>query len=117
VYRDIEYQCSRCHRSAIFSAEDQKIAFEVKKASIWQRRHFCPACWSERLEIEGKISRCEAEWKSRKDQLQKDIPFLNGWLALLQLRPSYGASENTSAIAMLRRLGAHATKPDDPTAP
>ena len=57
-YRDIEYSCGRCHAHAIFSAADQKHAFEVMKAPIYQRRVLCIDCWRQSLVLARDIEHC-----------------------------------------------------------
>ena len=40
-YEDREYKCWSCGKLATFTAEDQKYTYEVRKASIDQRRVLC----------------------------------------------------------------------------
>ena len=40
-YTDIEYSCWRCRAACVFTAQDQKYTYEVRKASIDQRRFLC----------------------------------------------------------------------------
>src|SRR5882724_11634650 len=58
-YEDIHYQCMRCARPAVFTAVEQKLAFEGRKAYIWQGRTLCSQCWSERQRIEHDIRVCQ----------------------------------------------------------
>jgi len=103
-YEDIHYHCARCGLSAVFSAADQKLAFEGHKAYIWQRRTLCPECWRKRQRIELGIRECQARWRTHKPELQSDAEFLRQWLELLETHPDYGGRKNHAAITMLRRL-------------
>jgi hypothetical protein len=82
-YTDIEYSCWRCKTSCLFTAQDQKYTFEVKKASIDQRRFLCESCWSESHSIRTMIANCDAQWAALKANLQNDQEFLEQWLGLL----------------------------------
>lgn len=103
-YGDINYKCWRCEASAVFTAEEQKQAFERRKAYIWQRRYLCGTCFSERQALERNIRRHSAKWEAQKRQLQRDIAFLKEWLQLLEAHPRYGGKRNEANINMLRRL-------------
>jgi Probable zinc-ribbon domain len=104
-YHDIKYSCWRCQRGAVFSAEDQKYTFEVKKAPIDQRRTLCPDCWQSSLTIAKEINGCEERWVSSKASLSKDRAFLSRWLELLVSREEYVAYRpNTAAKNMLQKL-------------
>jgi len=104
-YKDIEYNCRRCKRAAVFSAEDQRYTYEVKKASIDQRRVLCPDCWKESLVVDRDISLCEQQWAASKNLLKRDAGFLQKWLQLLVTRESYVLYRpNTAAKNMLHKM-------------
>jgi hypothetical protein len=103
-YEDVHYKCGRCRRDAVFTAVDQKLAFEGRKAHIWQSRTLCSECWSERRRIEHDIRGCQVRWRTDERQLQHDGEFLRRWLRLLESHPDYGRRKNHAGIAMLRRL-------------
>jgi hypothetical protein len=103
-YEDIPYQCARCGKGAVFTAADQKLAYEGRKAYIWQRRTLCIECWSRRQRIERGIRDCQTRWRANKRELQRDSRFLTHWLELLETHPDFGGCKNHAGIAMLRRL-------------
>jgi len=104
-YTDVEYVCWRCKAPSVFTAEDQKYTFEVKKASIDQRRILCSACWSESNKIRALLASCESEWATSKKQLQHDSDFLKRWLALLvQLEGYVPYKVDTAKKNMLQKL-------------
>lgn len=82
-YTDIEYSCWRCKAACVFTAQDQKYTFEVRKASIDQRRSLCESCWSESHQVRDMITGCESQWAAAKSTLQHDKEFLGRWLSLL----------------------------------
>jgi hypothetical protein len=103
-YMDINYKCWRCKQSAVFTATDQKQTFEVKKASINQRRMLCADCWRESLIIERDIESCQQKWNESKESLKLNGGFLTQWLRLLTSREEYGYRANIAAKNMLRKL-------------
>src|ERR1022692_2585845 len=74
-YEDIEYECWHCGKAAIYSAAEQKLAFEVRKAYIWQRRTLCRKCWLERERIEKGIRDSKSRWQAHRGELQRDGEF------------------------------------------
>ena len=88
-YNDISYKCWRCKTNCVFTAQDQKYTFEVKKASVDQSRNLCTSCWSESHGIRAKLREHEAQWSESKADLQFNKPFLSQWLELLMLFEEY----------------------------
>jgi len=88
-YVDIPYFCWRCGKPDVFTAEDQKHSFEVKKNYVWQRRILCQSCWGEANTIRKALSTCQAQWAKAKSSLQKDVAFLSHWLKLLTKLEEY----------------------------
>lgn len=82
-YVDQPYKCWRCGADCTFTAPDQKYAFEVKKASINQRRTLCNACWLESHRLRAALSEHDLRWAAEKSDLRSDKEFLCGWLDLL----------------------------------
>lgn len=104
-YVDTPYACWRCGAACIFSAEDQKYTFEVKKATIDQRRKFCAACWSDSHRLRAALVEHEARWAAEKASLRVDRDFLAEWLSLLTRWNEFEPYRNDAAkIKMLRRL-------------
>jgi len=89
----------------LFTAEDQKYTFEVKKASIDQRRKLCAECWSASHALKAKLAQHDARWAESKDVLRTNREFLSGWLELLtewgQFEPY---KKDVAKINMLRGL-------------
>lgn len=105
AYEDIAYTCSRCKVACTFTAEDQKYTFEVKKASIDQRRHLCGACWSESHRLRALLVECESSWGESKKLLQQDAGFLTRWLDLLKaLEACEPGKRDTAKKNMLAKL-------------
>ena len=71
-YEDIKYKCSHCRKRTVYTAAEQKIAFEEKKAYVSQRRVLCPKCWEEKRNIERELRDCRLEhavfWQNRDSQ-------------------------------------------------
>jgi len=103
AYQDIEYTCWRCQAPSVFTAEQQREAFEVQEKYIDQRRILCADCWRVRRGLEASVREYRSRWKQRKPALQNDRPFLSRWLECLEALPGYSAARDTAGIAMLRR--------------
>jgi hypothetical protein len=104
-YTDIDYNCWRCKKAAVFSAADQKYTYEVKKAPIDQRRILCAECWRELLEVGSNIKQCKQQWAESKNSLRSNAEFLTKWLDLLTTCETYVPYHpNTAAKNMLRKL-------------
>ena len=89
TYKDKEYNCWRCQEKSVFTAEDQKYTYEVRKAYCWQRRILCQECWKEKNLITHKIQECEKQWAESKQTLRQNREFLQRWLSLLVVREEY----------------------------
>lgn len=90
-YTSLRYRCWRCRASSVFTAADQKYAYEVKKADINQQRVLCEACWKRSNVIESELERCENSWATAKATLRTDRAFLKNWASLLEERDEYVA--------------------------
>lgn len=109
TYEDIAYRCVRCKVACIFTAQDQKYTFEVKKASIDQRRCLCASCWAESHRLRALLLECESSWAESKQSFQRDAEFLARWLDLLNALEAYQPGKrDTARKNMLNRLLASA---------
>jgi len=104
-YTDIHYRCWHCQAEAIFSAADQKHAFEIKKASIVQRRLLCETCWRKSLHLAAELKEFGTKWDESKLSLKTDEIFLSKWLQLLAEQETYVPyRHDTARKSMLRKL-------------
>ena len=103
-YEDERYQCVKCGCSAVFSAQEQKEAFEVKKRYIWQRRTLCKSCYGELLELKKELSMYEEMWSQESAVTKKSAPYLQSWLTAINAMPSYGKPKNHAKAQKLFNL-------------
>jgi hypothetical protein len=104
-YVDKPYECWRCGTACTFTARDQKYTFEVKKASINQRRTFCAACWSESHRLRAALAERASRWAAEKSGLRSDNEFLCEWLDLLTRWKQFAPyKQDVAKMNMLRRL-------------
>lgn len=109
-YRDLPYRCIHCRAECVFTAQDQKYTYEVKKAGINQRRHLCETCWRAMNRARASLRECESAWAESKARLSADAGFLAHWLALLGELDKYVPHRADSARkGMLSRLLAQAS--------
>lgn len=104
TYTDIPYRCRYCGIAAVFTAREQKLAYEVKKTHIDVQRVLCEPCWRECGRVAKRIAACEAKWAESKKELAADAKFLAEWRGLLEEHHRYGAPANGAAMNMLRKL-------------
>lgn len=93
-YENIPYRCYKCDISSIYSAEEQKETFEIKKAYIWQTRYLCNTCYEDLKALKRKINEYEASWEKEKDK--ESAPYLFEWLSLIKELPKYRKPKNAS---------------------
>lgn len=104
-YEDIAYNCVRCEAACVFTAEEQKHTFEVKKASIHQRRYLCASCWAESHRLKAALLECESSWMESKKRLERDVGFLTRWMDLLKTLEAYEpGKQDTARKNMLTKL-------------
>lgn len=97
-YKDIKYRCIKCEKKTIFSAQEQKEAYEVRKEYMWSKRIICPSCWKEMRVLKKKLEENEAHYIANKADVVKDKEFLGEWLEALKEYPKYGKNEDTARI-------------------
>ena len=103
-YEDIAYKCYTCKVAAVFTAEEQKHAYEVEKRYIWQRRFLCHTCYSDFKKLKTRIAEFEAKWLQETEASKPDAQYLSDWLASLKLLPKYGKPANEGMIKHLSKL-------------
>ena len=103
-YRDKAYPCWRCRRTDVFTAADQKHAFEVRKVNISQDRALCGACHQEWVGLKRAAVECRLRWVAERPALLRDPEFLRRWLAVLEALPGYRRAWDGANVVMLRRL-------------
>ncbi len=115
-YLDKAYLCWRsgCRAPDVFTAAEQKHAFEVRKANISQQRVLCRACHQERVRLDREARACRDRWAGERTILTTDAEFLRRWLGLLVALPGYGGPWDEANIAMLRRLTGQLSEPAEP---
>jgi len=52
-YSDRHYTCRHCRKAAVFTGQEQREAYEARKAYIWQARVLCAECFATRMQIEA----------------------------------------------------------------
>jgi len=97
-YSDIKYKCSKCKKPEIFTAQEQKEAYEDRKEYMWSKHLLCKACWKEMRSIEKELEEKEEYYINNKETALKNKEFLEEWLETLQEYPKYGKKENTAKI-------------------
>ena len=111
VYEDITYVCRKCSKTAVFTGEEQKESYEVKKNYIWQRRTLCGQCNAELYKLKVKNLAMQERWAKEKSSLRRDFYFIGEWLSVIEQFPAYGSRIGGSMGAKLRMLLASAPNP------
>lgn len=102
-YADISYKCYKCGNCAVFTAQDQKEAFEVRKCYVWQRRNLCAACYDEFSALKTAIKNYEKLWASESDLSKSTAPYIRDWFLALNMVPSFGKRANQAMITHLKK--------------
>lgn len=103
-YGDIRYTCAKCQEDAVFTAEEQKTAFEQKKQYVWRRRVLCPRCNGELFKLRKHDRQCQARWAQKRGNLKSDRVFLEEWAAVLTKIPSYLPRLRSNMLVRLKSL-------------
>jgi hypothetical protein len=111
TYTDISYVCCRCSIDAVFTGEQQKKAYEVKKNYIWQRRKLCSPCNAELYKLKTKNLALQERWTKEKTSLQRDPAFIAEWLAVIDQFPAFGSRIGSSMGKRLKKLQASVPNP------
>ena len=102
-YENIRYQCKKCTGSAIFTAEEQKETYEIKKRYMWQQRFLCNKCYVEMVSIKNKLQEMEQYYCDNKEQSRQDRKFLLCWLRLLNEYSAYWKKGNPSRVKFIKK--------------
>jgi len=102
-YRDLTQRCIACKGEFVFSAEQQRDAFERRKAYIAQQRLLCAQCWAHRLGLIEELKRIRSHWNRDRAGSKRDLPMLLRWQQVLAQLPRYGLREDRAQRAMVDR--------------
>lgn len=104
VYTDIAWRCRGCGQSFVFTAQEQKQAYEHEGVYIHWRPVLCDACASQAQSARDDLYRYEKRWKEDKQALQHDLSFLKRWLTALETHGRLTGHRSQTVITMLERL-------------
>ena len=110
-YVDFFYICEKCSAKSVFTAEQKKESYEVKKNYIWQQRRLCGSCNAELYRLKVKNLAFQASWAKDKARLQKDVQFMAEWLAVIKAFPFYGSRIGGAMGQRLEKLLASISNP------
>ena len=102
-YEDIKYVCIKCNSEAVFLAEEQKQAYEVRKEYMWIERKLCYICWKQMRAIKAELYRVEREYCENKPKALSNKEFLTQWLDILELYPKFGKKANFARIDFVKK--------------
>ncbi|WGO98720.1 hypothetical protein QFX18_01420 [Saccharophagus degradans] len=102
-YEDKKYRCKKCYKQDVYTAEQQKKTFEIKKAYMWQERFICNLCYQEMIEIKKELSEIEINYLKDKESVMRNKGILKRWLFLLKEYPKYWRKENTAQINFVQK--------------
>ena len=108
-YEDKPFVCRACGSKSVFTAEQQKYTYEVKKAFTWEQHVLCPVCFHKRNELSAESSAFLAAWSQNKRAVVENLPTVRRWKEVLELLPTYGVRKDAARIRMLSKLLANAS--------
>jgi hypothetical protein len=103
-YEDKPFTCRACGRESVFTAEQQKYTYEVKKAFTWEQHVLCEMCFLQRNQLIAESAALSASWMNDKAALLNNLDAIRRWKVVLELLPNYGIREDTARIRMLTKL-------------
>ncbi|MBS9778179.1 MAG: hypothetical protein KGV50_05380 [Gammaproteobacteria bacterium] len=103
VYVDLKYRCQKCRAKCVFTAQEQKQVYEVKKANINKPRVYCSECYQELIRLITDTQKAEQQWIADKNNLAKDRLFLEHWLGLINKMSAFRTGINYSIKKMLEK--------------
>jgi hypothetical protein len=98
VYVDHHFVCIGCGADCVFTAEQQKHQFEVKKDYVWKGRIRCEACQSEWHKLRKQIREFPAELRAGT------LTIARASHMLLQLRRFAALSRGHADRALYHRI-------------
>lgn len=104
TYEDIAYKCIKCGTGAVFTADEQKFTYEVKKQYIWRRRVLCPQCNGELYKLREAEKEFQKLWSKERESLKANREFLAKWLAILEAIPTYRQRTRSAMKSKLEKL-------------
>jgi Probable zinc-ribbon domain len=108
-YEDRPFTCRSCGTKSVFTAEQQKYTYEIKKAYVWEQHVLCQPCFDERNALTAEAAAIAACWVKEKAALASDAEVLRRWKEVLELMPRFGVRKDTARIRMLAKLLQSAT--------
>lgn len=102
-YENIAYRCKKCFAACVFTAAEQKHAYEVEKRFIWWLPSLCEKHQAELVKLKTEERACQERWNNEKAALESNAQFLQRWLFVLKEILSYGKRGNPTIITMLTK--------------
>jgi len=106
-YEGIRFRCRACEASCVFTAEEQRIAYEEHKKFVSWLPSLCAACGTELTGLQSRAQLYQAQWNSAREAMATDKSFLESWLAVLQSLRAHGKANESMEHMLLRRLREH----------
>ncbi|WP_444931495.1 hypothetical protein ACJJIF_06880 [Microbulbifer sp. SSSA002] len=102
-YENISYSCRTCSCSCVFSAQDQKEAYEIQKRFVWWIPSRCSKCQEKLDKLLDKERQYQALWNSDKEKVKKDKSLVVDWLKVIREIDAYGKKSNQTMVTCLVR--------------
>jgi Probable zinc-ribbon domain len=106
-YEDKPFICRACGGNAVFTAEQQRHEYEVKKAFTWQQHVLCHPCFVKRHEPSAENDAFLRRWTQEKARVKEDALAVRRWIEVLEQLPQCGARQDAARLRMLRKLLGH----------
>ena len=103
-YEGIRYRCRACEVNCIFSAQEQRVAYEVNKKYVWWLPALCATCSERLIALRATDKLHQAQWNQQRQSLAADRTFLESWLAVIQGLRAHGKPNDSMERMLVRRL-------------
>ena len=103
-YTELSFDCRKCWKPSVLSAEEQKHWYEVKKYYVWKTTTLCAGCFENYTDLKSELESYDEKWLNTPKEKRSDILYAKKWLTLLKDVESYGKPTNESMIAKLLQI-------------
>lgn len=104
-YEGISCRCQKCECSFVFTAEEQKETYEVRKEFVWKLPSLCSSCQNIWQALNTELKHIQLQWNEQKAILSTNREFLENWRHLLKEIQTYSRKGSSpSNIKMINKL-------------
>lgn len=102
-YYDYRFTCRGCNKDKIWTAEEQKVHYEVLK-KVNAVSSLCNDCFIEYNKLKTKCRKFRAKWNEETEKSKKSASYIAEWLKTIQEYKKYTDKYDSGMEHRLARL-------------